>query len=782
MVIHYKIPMLFYDCLKRTYKFTEWNDERVQKSILTSISDPQHNTAKKNRSIGVDHTSTHPNVATFVTGTTTTTTNNNDRAHDVDDLSSTQEESEVDDDDDDDELFRHWMEQSTSCRQLIRHQAMTETGVETSSKVQHEISETISSGKRQYNHQCQQFEREPIDTNELEQSPLIDSKTQRNQLKSTSSNRNDFMQNILDEALLVCNQLATTTESVNSLSSSCDDDNDGQDRIICEQNCHEMSTRFKPNCEVITNQVHPPMPTIPFISLDIQWDSFGELKTSRNYSSNHDDDGCEEDRNDNNNNEIITRQRIARYNFERSEPAAGAAVLNNIKLRIPIPTLISFATMAPNNITTITTTNDNERELHPSPDDDIYDPTDPLIYGSIDGVLYESLKVVSQHMYQRMIRLHNSTSTDANDIYRLALNAVKENQNAVYTFIQDNPISCQVKYLIPGYRGPCYPISYFCSIGLVRGFEVAYDAYPEAIGHYDAFVGTPLHYALLYNTNIALIERLLQYFPEAVRITNHPTEKRTPLHFACINHHSSTDNAVSSFPNLKVIELLMRYYPSAVQLSDNVNGMTPVHAVCQWQQYFDDEESNKICNLSVARKVLQSFLETSPMAVHAVTADMQKPLHIAASYGAPTEVLELILQFDPSQIKFSDDHFQTPLHKAVQAAALEATTMTDLLLSSSSTPPRRRYSTTDCLFVLPDDTVINQLDAKDDHKGINVESKPVRPLSNHRQQLLKNNIQYLVHNCPIVLTATDENDETPLELAIRLGCSTEIIEILQGYK
>ena len=122
------------------------------------------------------------------------------------------------------------------------------------------------------------------------------------------------------------------------------------------------------------------------------------------------------------------------------------------------------------------------------------------------------------------------------------------------------------------------------------------------------------------------------------------------------------------------------------------------------------------------------------MVIHSVTIDMQKPLHVAASFGAPVAVLQLLNRYDPSQVKFTDDHFQTPLHKAVTAYVTEA-------------------SNPDCI-------------------GTTVK------VQYRRLERLQENIIYLIELCPDGILMTDDNDETPYEVAKRLGCSNDILDLL----
>lgn len=120
----------------------------------------------------------------------------------------------------------------------------------------------------------------------------------------------------------------------------------------------------------------------------------------------------------------------------------------------------------------------------------------------------------------------------------------------------------------PSSASTCYPLNFFCIAGSLKGLKASYQAFPEAIGRADGVMGTPLHYACSSSrVSGAVVQFLLEKFPEAARVTNH--RYQTPLHLICAGT-TTRDTA-------RVVQLLLDQYPTAVQLAD-ADGVTPRYA------------------------------------------------------------------------------------------------------------------------------------------------------------------------------------------------------------
>jgi ankyrin repeat protein len=285
--------------------------------------------------------------------------------------------------------------------------------------------------------------------------------------------------------------------------------------------------------------------------------------------------------------------------------------------RAPIPKLISFDSSISND----STDDDAEdEETH------FFDPVDPLIYGQIE---HPYLKEASHKLYQ-LLKRHLLHQDDDHQV----LPAARD-------LIQAHPETCQVRYHPPAFGGAVYPLSYFCATGHLQNIQTAYQAYPEAIGQEDPWVGTPLHYACYHNAGYNVVEYLVQKFPEAVRVTNY--SHQTPVHMACMSDKISLD----------VVELLLEHYPTAAQLADQ-DGYTPFHLACLH---------------GAPKELLHLLIRTSPSVIRMSTRSLQKALHVTCLHAPLLETVQLLLKRDPSSVRATDELFQTPLHCAVQGNA-----------------------------------------------------------------------------------------------------------------
>lgn len=186
-------------------------------------------------------------------------------------------------------------------------------------------------------------------------------------------------------------------------------------------------------------------------------------------------------------------------------------------------------------------------------EEEILDPTDPLIYGKIDSFFH--LNSISEKMNFFLLNFDNDTAQEA------------------LIWMTQHPMVCQVKYRADfDKHSYCLPLHFFCTRARLDCCQTAYQAYPEAIGIPSSHVGLPLHYACLYQANNdLLVAFLVEKFPDAVRITNQD-HHQTPLHLACQSPQCS----------LRTIQILLEHFPTATQLVDG-NGFTPLHYALQSQ-------------------------------------------------------------------------------------------------------------------------------------------------------------------------------------------------------
>lgn len=197
---------------------------------------------------------------------------------------------------------------------------------------------------------------------------------------------------------------------------------------------------------------------------------------------------------------------------------------------------------------------------------------------------------------------------------------------------------------------PCFPLSIFCATGHLQGVRSCYEAYPDAIGYVDKWLGTALHYACSNCASVSVVQFLLDRFPEAARITNR--QYQSSLHLACSVRSSPLDRM--GYPQLRIVKFLLECFPTAARLADE-NGCTPMHVACK---------------VGAPVEVLAALTQSSTGVLQMSTRTLEKALHITAFRSKCSETVRFLLSKDPSQAAAIDDKMQTPLHKACMAKVL----------------------------------------------------------------------------------------------------------------
>lgn len=293
-----------------------------------------------------------------------------------------------------------------------------------------------------------------------------------------------------------------------------------------------------------------------------------------------------------------------------------------------------------------------------SRDNWLFDPVETLVLEKIpltdENDVYWVASSRLQELLIRHVELHQSETTNQNDTENLASN--------ICAILDEHPQIAQVRYNIAlicqedcedhyfiNLKGKTscsslyYPIFIFCATGHLQGVRSSYEAFPEAIGHVDKRLGTPLHYACYNGESVSVVEFLLDRYPEAARVTNR--HHQSPLHMACAVH-SFDDGVVNA--QLRIVELLLECFPTAARLADE-NGYTPLHMACK---------------VGASVDVLAALAQSSTGVLQLSTRTLEKPLHVAASQSKCSDTVRFLLSKDPSQAAAMDASMQTPLHKA----------------------------------------------------------------------------------------------------------------------
>ncbi|GKY98230.1 hypothetical protein MPSEU_000780700 [Mayamaea pseudoterrestris] len=260
----------------------------------------------------------------------------------------------------------------------------------------------------------------------------------------------------------------------------------------------------------------------------------------------------------------------------------------------------------------------------------LFDPTEPLIYGELDG-RQDPILVQAAHLFHVLLEEHRYICMARREADDEDLNAaVDETLGCIIALLRECPCVAQVHYPLPSEfwmdKNECYcfPLVHFCVTNCLEGLSACYHAFPEAIGC-TVHGWLPLHFAAKHST-YSVVQFLLERFPNAARRTHTRTHK-TPLHIACQRHDP---NAKSS-----IIRRIMQQYPTALQLADR-HGWVPVHHLCACK--------------STDVYLLQMVIEASPTTIRATTRHWSY-LHIFCRQGSARRIKCIIEMARPIPAK-----------------------------------------------------------------------------------------------------------------------------------
>lgn len=160
------------------------------------------------------------------------------------------------------------------------------------------------------------------------------------------------------------------------------------------------------------------------------------------------------------------------------------------------------------------------------------------------------------------------------------------------------------------------------------------DVWPEAAQWTDRRGLHPLHTACLCDANIAVIEKLLAAYPEAAAKFDGP-EHLLPLHIA--SQHCATPEC---------LKVLHDAYPPGIKLKTKDGGLLPLHLACG--------------NREVYPKTIAALIELYPDASKEAADDGSLPLHRASQSGCSMGVLKILFEANPHASVEKNNHGETP--------------------------------------------------------------------------------------------------------------------------
>jgi ankyrin repeat protein len=226
------------------------------------------------------------------------------------------------------------------------------------------------------------------------------------------------------------------------------------------------------------------------------------------------------------------------------------------------------------------------------------------------------------------------------------------NVSKVNKMMDSMPSLASEKYLFNAFSEPVTALHMLISIDAPLSCVKRCFAHNRA-AIYDAssLLGSPLHYACYYNTNIKIIRHICSKEIDNIDAVLCKTNrsKRTPLHLACMNHSGDSEECAAS---TELVQLLTSACPNAALLADK-DGMTPLH--------------HAISNLKPQLAIVEDLTEVNPKAgLHQTNEKQATPIHLAFDNVAiTTPIIHDLIVSCPSVVQVQDSDGNTPVHKAV---------------------------------------------------------------------------------------------------------------------
>lgn len=224
--------------------------------------------------------------------------------------------------------------------------------------------------------------------------------------------------------------------------------------------------------------------------------------------------------------------------------------------------------------------------------------------------------------------------------------------------------------------------------GVIERVMTIIDRYPALCRRQCCEGGRLLHYAVMYDSPLRILEHIIEVFPNSIKMLD--DDKRTPLHLFL--------NTPCQEDDLPFINTLVGTNPSEILKMKDSIGNTPLHKACKRKQGIvgltsatvlqrlvelcpevleldEDTPLHAACKRSIfplSQVDRLRVLAISEAAVKAKDRHGRNPFHLLCHVGASEEDLTFMLQRCKSLITERDSIGRTPLHIAIEAAANES--------------------------------------------------------------------------------------------------------------
>ena len=180
--------------------------------------------------------------------------------------------------------------------------------------------------------------------------------------------------------------------------------------------------------------------------------------------------------------------------------------------------------------------------------------------------------------------------------------------------------------------------------------ESLIQAFPEGVTRSDQDGWLPLHCACFYGAPPASIEALIRADPKASQKKD--DDGRLPLHYACLK--AAPESIVNSLLSANV---------KAALFKDN-DGRMPLHHAC---------------SKAASDQVIETLVRLGPKAAQSKDNNGRLPLHLACKKGITKHALTILLQVYARGAAAKDDQEKLPVHHACQTGACSPAAVLALL-------------------------------------------------------------------------------------------------------
>lgn len=246
--------------------------------------------------------------------------------------------------------------------------------------------------------------------------------------------------------------------------------------------------------------------------------------------------------------------------------------------------------------------------------------------------IQSAFKLDKRPMIQFFALLNDIKPYDRDDFSKLP-------EFKLIALMKEHPALCMEEYRFDVFpRDLLPPLHYLCALSASTNIiKACYQTCNVALSHNKSSLGSPTHYACMFNASLDVVQWLVKKNPDSLKLTNEDASM-TPLHLACLYE---TD--------YETIAFLTHRCPEATKMVD-MHGRTPLHWAC--------------CVEEPWLEIIEDLTEVNPDAC--LVRDEEKgatPLMYAIRVHAEPAILKDLIAASPDCAAIADEQGHSPLHR-----------------------------------------------------------------------------------------------------------------------